>query len=412
MKLTFLGDIMCKASMLSSYKNSDGGYDFSSIFENVIELLKKSSFVCGNLETPISRDRNSYSTELYSFCTPIEFASSVKKAGVDFVSTANNHCLDRGIDGLYETINCLDEIGIKHTGVFKNKNQIPLVIEVEGIKIGLMSYTYGTNAFSNHNYLKKTDYWRVNLFQNQEMSSWIERLSQKNQIVYRCYNKILKILHHPNYALPIYERRENRFNCRRRLIKQIKEMKVNNPDIIVMSMHTGGQYNKVASKDTVSLTEFLLSKGINIIAGTHEHVVHGGTFERMSSKKIGTYSLGNFDGTAGVYDKPFDKMSEYSIAFHVYVSKRNEETIFDKTTFSILKTVKSSKNVGGVSVYPIYDLISNTTDEETKNQLILDMYEIGKRFCGHNVSDQGVVEEFTIFDNNQASSKVVNIASN
>ena len=173
-------------------------------------------------------------------------------------------------------------------------------------------------------------------------------------------------------------------------------MKAINPDVIVMSMHTGGQYNSVASNTTKSLTEYLLSHGVNVVVGTHEHVVHGGTFEGKSLKKIGTYSLGNFDGTAGVYDKPFDKMSEYSIAFHVYVSKRNEETIFDKITFTVLKTVKSPKNEGGVTVYPIYDLISQTTDEETKQQLILDMYEIGRRFCGHDVRNQGVIKEFLI----------------
>lgn len=396
MKISFVGDIMCEASMLSSYSTTSDKYDFSPMFENISALLKESSFVCGNLETPISRNRSSYSKELYSFCTPIEFASAVKQAGVDFVSTANNHCLDRGISGLNETIKCLDEIGVKHTGVFACKNKTPLVVDVEGIKIGLMSYTYGTNAFSNHNYLKKSEYWRVNLFQNQELSSHFERICKNTRIVNRFYNKFLKIINHPNYTLPVYERIEHRFRCRRKLIKQIKEMKANNPDIIVMSMHTGGQYNKVASKDTVALTELLLSKGVNIIAGTHEHVVHGGTFERLSSKKIGTYSLGNFDGTSGVYDKPFDKMSEYSIAFHVYVSKRNEETIFDKATFSVLKTVKSPKNEGGVTVYPIYDLITQTNDEETKQQLIMDMYEIGKRFCGHDVRDQGVIKEFLI----------------
>ena len=67
MKITILGDIMCKASMLPSYKNTDGNYYFAPLFENVYELLIESSFVCGNLGTPISHDREDYSRELYWF---------------------------------------------------------------------------------------------------------------------------------------------------------------------------------------------------------------------------------------------------------------------------------------------------------------------------------------------------------
>ena len=396
MKITFLGDIMCTESMLSSYKKIDGNYDFTPLFENVYDLLEESSFICGNLETPISHNRGDYSRELYNFCSPIELANAAKSAGINLVFTANNHCLDRGISGLDETIKCLDEVGLYHTGVFCKNNVAPLVVDVEGIRIGFMSYTYGTNAFSNHCYLKKSEYWRVNLFQNQELSSRLERFCKNTRLVNRIYSIFLKLTHHPNYSLPVYERREHRLRCRRKLIKSIRAMDACSPDIIVMSMHTGGQYNNVASNDTKRLTEFLMSHGINIVVGTYEHVVHGGTFEHQSSNRIGTYSLGNFDGTAGVYDKPFDKMSEYSIAFHVYVSKRNEETIFDKITFSVLKTVKSLKNEGGVTVYPIYDLISKTTDEGIKQQLIMDMYKIGKRFCGHDVRNQGVIKEFLI----------------
>ena len=396
MKITFLGDIMCKATMLSSYQNTDGSYDFTPLFQNVHELLSESSLVCGNLETPISHNREDYSKELYCFCSPIELANAAKSAGINLVFTANNHCLDRGVSGLDETIKCLDEVGLYHTGVFCKKNVAPLVVDVEGIRIGFMSYTYGTNAFSNHCYLKKSEYWRVNLFQNQELSSRLERFCKNTRFVNRLYSIFLKITHNPNYSLPIYERRERRLGCRRELIKSIRTMYACSPDIIVMSMHTGGQYNNVASNDTRALTEYLLSHGVNVVAGTHEHVVHGGTFERQGSNKIATYSLGNFDGTAGVYDKPFDKMSEYSIAWHVYIDKICEKVSIVKTSFSILKSLKLDGCEKGITVYPVYDLIINSNDDSEKEQLLHDLYEIGKRFSGHDISNLGVMKEYEL----------------
>ena len=259
-----------------------------------------------------------------------------------------------------------------------------------------MSYTYGTNAFSNHCYLKKSEYWRVNLFQNQELSSRLERFCKNTRLINRIYRIFLKITHHPNLKLPVYERREHRLRCRRKLIKSIRAMNAGLPDIIVMSMHTGGQYNNVASNDTRRLTEFLLSHGVNIVAGTHEHVVHGGTFKRKPFNKIATYSLGNFDGTAGVYDKPFDKMSEYSIAWHVYLEKKNKEVNISKTSFSVLKSVRMNDCENGITVYSIYDLIVNSENENEKEQLIIDLFEVGKRFSGHEISSQGILREYEI----------------
>lgn len=65
------------------------------------------------------------------------------------------------------------------------------------MKIGILSYTYGTNAFSNNCYLPKSEYWRVNLFQNQELSNGITRycLANKQKLIPRIYNKFVRTFH-------------------------------------------------------------------------------------------------------------------------------------------------------------------------------------------------------------------------
>jgi len=102
-KLTFLGDVMCDYNMsrtLEMYRH-DGKYNFDDVFIHVKSLLNKSDYVMANLETPISKDDSKLTNAMWEFCSPFEFAESIKNSGVDFVSTCNNHCLDRGVEGAF-----------------------------------------------------------------------------------------------------------------------------------------------------------------------------------------------------------------------------------------------------------------------------------------------------------------------
>lgn len=115
-RLTFLGDVMCKSQTISAYKTLDG-YNFNVIFDKMKSYFDKSNYVLANLETPISFTNNNLTTERFCFNSPYEFAESAFKSGIKFVATANNHCLDRGIDGIKSTIKSLDIIGLEHTGI-------------------------------------------------------------------------------------------------------------------------------------------------------------------------------------------------------------------------------------------------------------------------------------------------------
>lgn len=370
---------MCRECMLKTYKKGES-YDFSEIFEKMKSYFKTSNLVIGNLETPITKDENILTNEKYSFASPYEFAKSVYDSGIRCVSTANNHCLDRGIEGIYSTIDCLNEIGIKHTGIFKTRDKHPLIIEINGIKIGILSYTYGTNAFSNNNYLKNNEKYCVNLFQNQELSNKITRYCYFNgkKLIPKVYNKLMRYICKSNANCQLYERKEYDFNCKRKLRRDISNIKKAGAELVVMLMHTGGQYNKMETKSTKKLTKYLLKQGINIIVGNHEHVVHGGEFTNIKENKLVTYSLGNFNGIDGVYAEPFNTMSEYSIAWNIYIKKENNNVKIEKTTFLVLKTIPTE--IGGIQTIPVYDLINQEEDREKKEKLIRDMYEIAYKF--------------------------------
>lgn len=397
-KLTFVGDIMCKAEMLDCYRDKKGNYDFSDVFESMKKYFANADFVLGNLETPISVNDTELTKEKYSFNTPYQFAYAAHEAGIDFVATANNHCLDRGIRGINSTIESLNKAGFLHTGVFSDREKTPLIIERRGVKIGLMSYTYGTNAFSNKNYLKKSDYWRVNLFQNQELSNPFTRWSyyHAGTLPARVYNKIVKLIAPINIGRAVYERKEFSFRCKRKLLREIRKMKLQEPDIIVMYMHAGGQYNPEATDATKNLSSFLIKNGIDIVAGSHEHVVHGGKFDNSDCNKIETWSLGNFCGTAGVYDEPFNKMPEWSVALNVYISK--ESKLIEKVTFSILKTIKDKEKHCGIKTVPVFDLIKNVKDPSERENMIIDATNIAEKFLGAKIDNFEILNEYVIYN--------------
>lgn len=384
-KLTFVGDVMCQMDLLDAFKTK-GGYSFDSALTKVSPMLKESDLACANLETPISFDDTDLSNRMYNFNSPIEFAQAVKKAGFGFVATANNHCLDRHTDGIASTVRSLDSIGLAHTGVFASKSQDRLVcLDVEGMKIGFLSYTYGTNAFANNNYLRRSEHWMVNLLQEQELVNPISRycFHRPGGLASKVYFHIRKNLHFQNFGCQVYERKEPDFLQKLKIKRDIRNLRKKGADVVVCYAHMGGQYNPEATARTRQIARFLREQGVNIIVGSHEHVVHGSSCEHLAENSVETYSLGNFLDTTGVTRQPFDKMSEYSIAWHVYVDKATRK--IRKTSYTICKSVLQGGGKQRIEVVPVYDLMQSETDADKRASLWKDMQTIASRFAEQKI---------------------------
>ncbi|MBQ7188935.1 MAG: CapA family protein [Kiritimatiellae bacterium] len=399
-KITFLGDVMCQGPMLKPYSTANGKYDFSEIFSCVKGLLSESDYVFANLETPIAPDNQNLTHERYAFCSPHEFAEAAKAAGIDFVFTANNHCLDRSPTGIPRTIEALDKIGLPHTGTFATAQDAakPAIVDVKGFRIGVLSYTYGSNAFANNQYLSETNRFLVNLFQEQELANPLARAWSRNRNSEegKRYVEYEKKNRPENLTLPVYERQEPHERERKELQADVARMKAAKPDFIVMGMHAGGQYNPVATKYTKELAEFIRGCGVDWIAGSHEHVVHGGDFSKITEGRLTTYSLGNFCGLNGVWETPFDKMGDYSIAWHLYLDRKADGTPYvAKTTFSVLKTIKAAEK-GRIRVVPVADYYIRQTDHETRQKLRADLIQIAKAFSGIDFDKLGVCAEYPL----------------
>ncbi|MBO6133397.1 MAG: CapA family protein [Lachnospiraceae bacterium] len=385
-KISLIGDIMCKKDMCKAAK-AGNGYDFSPCFQGVKELFSRSDLVIGNLETPISERNEDLVSRNIRFNAPREFAEAVYESGIHAVSTANNHCLDQGIPGIESTIRVLDEIGFLHTGVFQTPNPRRLTLELGEIRIGMLSYTYGTNAFHNRIFLKETEEWRVNLLQKQELHNPLTRYIyfRRKKLPFYILNKLWYLFHPQYIGKSICERRQSESYELSRLKEDIEGRENDGLDFMLMCLHCGGQYGAKPTKYTMQLEKKLLNAGVNLIIVNHEHVIQGCNLSHISDNQFTAYCLGNFLGTAGVINEPFGKGAEFSCACHVYLGK----TGIQRISFSILKTVPIGES-GGVGVFPLYDLIRAESSADRKSRLETELFQGIKRFAGKKFFEDAI----------------------
>ena len=357
-KLTILGDIMFQKEMLSTKK-------YSEMFNNVKTYLNKSDLVIANIETPIAKSVNESISKKYQFLAPEKYVEELKNINISILSTANNHCLDNGKKGISETISILDELGIAHVGTYKNKEEERYIIKnIEGKKVCIIAYTYGTNAFINNTYVDKNDDFYICMLQNQELSnSFIRKIYKENNILVKIVRKLFRIFHVFQFNKQVFERKEkSRFNVLKSETTKIK--KIENPDYIILLMHDGGQNNNKPIKRTINRINKIKKLGIDAIICNHEHMIHE---VKVEDNKITTYSLGNFISTNGVINEPYDKMQDYSIGINIYFESDGKL----KYTFTIFKITFNQK-ANLLQVNSLYDLILNEKNMIIREKLISD----------------------------------------
>lgn len=134
------------------------GYDFNDMFEFTGKYISAADFSIGVFEGPLGGNAKLYSQSNYGdgkklyLNFPDEFADAVKNAGFDLVTTANNHLFDMGLDGMQRTIAVLKEKNLDFTGSYRTAEEKATsrvkFVDKDGIKMAILSYTYGVNNFT------------------------------------------------------------------------------------------------------------------------------------------------------------------------------------------------------------------------------------------------------------------------
>jgi len=159
--IRFTGDLLCSPRMIRLARGN-----FDSVFEKA--NLKDCTYLVGNPETPFAGEELKYTWERYCFNTPASFLHSMKKAGFDLVSLANNHCMDRKETGILKTLENCEAAGLDTVGLYATPEDrdFLFVKTLDGIRVAFINYTYGTNAFAHGHFLEHP--YMVNLFQPEE----------------------------------------------------------------------------------------------------------------------------------------------------------------------------------------------------------------------------------------------------
>ena len=204
---------------------------------------------------------------------------AVEEAGVDFVSTANNHCMDRGLDGLKRTITILDAVGLSHDGTHIDiRENEPFIADVMDTRVAIIPFTYGTNYGMHHKALPDKRY--VDLLHDDTAPVYVTgkkgTLSKIKSILFKPlkteqiaaikkslsmeYNKARKddYLNEEEVA-PYFARLKTK-------IERAKEL----ADVVVFYPHVGGQFNL----DPGRFTEYTVKKALSMVRERSLHRIH------------------------------------------------------------------------------------------------------------------------------------------
>lgn len=317
--ILFTGDlILLQEQVKRGYNSAEENYNYDDIFEYTNRYIQKSDLSIGVLEGPMAGGEVGYTNSDFNdnieikLNFPDQFGKAIKKSGFDMVTVANNHILDKGIDGATRTVNELRKLGIAYSGFYENdadKNNAN-IIEKEDLKIGVLSYTYGMN------------YW-----------SESEAVKQSNVPVI-----VSKESEHFEYV-------------KSKVLEDFRKVKEKNPDTIIVLPHYGTQFSHDVDEFQNTWNKIFLEAGADIIIGDHSHSVQPIEITKNSDNEdaIIVNSLGNFVNSYREFDGDATAMIE------IYLDKNNGKLIAS----SLIPMWTQAKLKGNYRAIPIQDIFYN-----------------------------------------------------
>jgi hypothetical protein len=214
------GDLLIHAPIWQrAYQNGGGQYDFRPMFRAIRPIVRHAALALCHVETPMGAGGPSgYPV----FNSPPEVARAIAWTGWDACSTASNHAVDKGQYGIETTGLALDAAGVRHTGSFRSPAEArrALILRVRGLRVALLSYTYGTNG------VPAPHSWSVNLI------------------------------------------------SRGKVVADARRARRHGADFVIVNFHWGNEYSHATTGQQRTLARYLLRrKVVDLIVGQHAHVV-------------------------------------------------------------------------------------------------------------------------------------------
>lgn len=301
------------------------------IFDDIQDFYSSADIVCANLESPVDESKPIGRTQLPGQPAKMNtskemFKRFCKDGGINYFSTANNHSLDWGEEGLLNTLDLLEESGSYYSGTNRSQDEQEdvLIIEKENIKIAMLSFTFDLNG-----------------------------------------NKVPE-----GKSYLVNEVRLNDEVCDLSMIEQhVSRAKEKGADIVIACIHWGWEFEMYPHKATVNRAHQIIEAGVDVILGNHPHVsqpMERYTFEKDGQIKNGliVYSHGNF---VAHHPKSRNSKIAYTIKFDIVKGRFNGQKETKITNLKMLPVYILNEELPDKSYDCKILKFSNVLDDKGEN---------------------------------------------
>ena len=252
--LVMVGDLLVHDRLYNAMKTSDG-YDFKPALTYIKDIVKEYDIAYYNQETILGGEEIGLSS-YPSFNSPYEVGDAMIDAGFNLVSLATNHTLDRGEKAITNSVNYWNEhpsvLAVGSYLSFEERDKVRIK-EVNNITYTMLNYTYGTNGIK----VPEGKEYLVN--------------------VWPCTGNNLES--------------DTKYQEYKEKVKEDIDRVRDKVDLLIVAMHWGVEYTHIPTNYQLDMASFLEEEGVDIIIGTHPHVVMPVTY---INDTLVVYSLGNF----------------------------------------------------------------------------------------------------------------------
>ena len=266
LSLVMVGDALLHSSLYKDgYQN--GVYNFQKQLELIKPIVQTYDLAFYNQESILGGTEIGLS-DYPTFNSPWEFGDAMLDAGFNLVSLANNHTLDRGEKAILKSCEYWQNKDALYAGSYcsKEASEEIKIKEKNGIKYTLLAYTYGTNGIK----VPEGKEYLVNIYSDEKVKNDIEKVRDK-------------------------------------------------VDVLLVSMHWGTEYKTEPTEEQKRQAEYLSSLGVDIIIGTHPHIIQPITY---INDTLVIYSLGNFISAQST-NNDYNTMVELMTSVDIIKEKKN-----------------------------------------------------------------------------------------
>ncbi|WP_407548959.1 CapA family protein [Streptomyces sp. Pv4-95] len=252
------GDVLPHTEIIKQSHTDAGGdgHDFRPMLAGVRPVVSRADLAICHMETVYGKDGGPF-TGYPAFKSPPQVAAALKHTGYDSCSTASNHTLDDGADGVRRTLGAMDAAGLRHAGSARSAAEAHRIslMWAGPAKVAQLSYTYATNGIP----LPQGQPWAVNLID------------------------------------------------RKKIIADARSARAAGADVVVVSVHWGTEWQQEPDEQQRTLARALTASrsagrpDIDLILGTHAHVPQA--YEKVNGTWV-VYGMG--DQLAGYMYNPPD----------------------------------------------------------------------------------------------------------